>query len=91
MKDHYAALGLASDVSVAEVKDAFRRKASLHHPDRNPSADAAEQFRAVQEAYAVLSDPQRRRAYDDNRQRSLLDDPLATAREIWQDYFDNIL
>jgi DnaJ-class molecular chaperone len=91
MKDHYAALGLASSASLADVKKAFRQQASLHHPDRNAAADAAQRFRAVQEAYAVLSDEARRQAYDDNRRRNLLDSPIDTAREIWQNYFTRLL
>jgi DnaJ-class molecular chaperone len=91
MKDHYAALGLGSDATLADVKRAFRQKASLHHPDRNAAADAAERFRAVQEAYEVLSDADKRQAYDDNRRRNLLDSPIETAREIWQNYFKQIL
>lgn len=87
MKDHYTALGLSSDASLADIKKAFRQKAAQYHPDRNSAADAAERFRAVQEAYEVLSDDSRRQAYDDNRRRNLLDNPAETAREIWQAYF----
>nr|MDP2190587.1 DnaJ domain-containing protein [Rhodoferax sp.] len=91
MKDHYAALGLGSDATLADVKKAFRQKASLHHPDRNTAAAAPERFRAVQEAYEVLSDAAKRQAYDDNRRRNLLDSPIDTAREIWQNYFNQLL
>ena len=90
-KDHYAALGLLSSASLADIKKAFRQQASLHHPDRNSSPQAPQRFRAVQEAYEVLSDPERRKAYDDNRQRSLLDNPLDTAREIWHAYFGQLV
>jgi len=89
--DHYATLGLGSDATLAEVKKAFRQKASLHHPDRNAAADAAQRFRAVQEAYEVLSDEAKRQAYDDNRRRNLLDSPIDTARDIWQNYFNQLL
>lgn len=85
--EHYAALGLSSDASLADIKKAFRQKASQYHPDRNADADAPARFRAVQEAYEVLSDPARRQAYDDNRRRNLLDDPAQTARDIWTAYF----
>ena len=88
--DHYAALGLASSATLADVKKAFRQKASFYHPDRNDADDAAARFRAVQEAYDVLSDEAKRQAYDDNRRRNLLDSPIETAREIWQNYFLNI-
>lgn len=91
MSDHYAALGLDSTATLADVKKAFRQKASLHHPDRNTAADAAARFRAVQEAYEVLSDEAKRQAYDDNRRRNLLDSPLDTAREIWQNYFKQLI
>ncbi|RAN67065.1 molecular chaperone DnaJ, partial [Bacillus sp. SRB_336] len=65
--------------------------ASFYHPDRNPAADAAERFRAVQKAYEVLSNDALRTAYDDNRRRNLLDDPLETAREIWHNYTKSFL
>lgn len=91
MTDHYSALGLAANASLAEIKKAFRQKASFYHPDRNHAADAAQRFAAVQKAYEVLSDDAARQAYDDNRRRNLLDDPLQTAREIWQTYTHNIL
>jgi DnaJ-class molecular chaperone len=45
----------------------------------------------VQEAYDVLSDNAKREAYDDNRRRNLLDNPLETARDIWQNYFNALL
>ena len=82
--DHYAALGLTANATLADIKRAFRQKASYYHPDRNTAADAALRFREVQQAYDVLSDPERRQQYDDNRRRNLLDDPLQTATEIWQ-------
>ncbi len=83
-QDHYSALGLAANATLADIKKAFRQKASHFHPDRNSAPDAAAQFRAVQQAYDVLADPVRRQQYDDNRRRNLLDDPLQTAGEIWQ-------
>ncbi len=85
--EHYAALGLHSDASLADIKKAFRQKASQYHPDRNTYADAPARFREVQQAYEVLSDAERRQAYDDNRRRNLLDDPAQTARDIWTAYF----
>lgn len=91
MTDHYAALGLGSAATLADIKKAFRQKASLYHPDRNASADAPARFRAVQEAYDVLSDADKRQAYDDNRRRNLLDSPIDTARDIWFGYFSALL
>ncbi|MDO9145579.1 DnaJ domain-containing protein [Rhodoferax sp.] len=91
MKDHYAALGLSPSATLADIKKAFRQQAAIHHPDRNSALDAAARFRLVQVAYEVLSDPDKRKAYDDNRQRNLLDSPIDTARLIWQDYVSRIL
>ena len=91
MTDHYITLGLNSAATLADVKKAFRQKASFYHPDRNAADDAAARFRAVQEAYDILSDLEKRQAYDDNRRRSLLDDPIETAREIWETYFKSVV
>jgi len=91
MKDHYADLGIASDATSEQIKKAYRRKARQLQPDRNSAADAADKFRAVQEAYDTLGDARRRQDYDDNRRRNLLDQPLQTAREIWQNYLEGVL
>jgi len=91
MKDHYAILGIASDVSSDEVRSAYRRKALQFHPDRNTDPDATDKFRDVQEAYETLSDVARRYAYDENRRRNLLEKPLETAREIWKHYLEGVL
>ena len=89
--DHYTTLALSSAATLADVKKAFRQQASFWHPDKNPAADAAARFRAVQQAYEVLSDTEKRQAYDDNRRRSLLDSPQETARDIWLNYFNQLL
>ncbi|KQP37311.1 DnaJ domain-containing protein [Pseudorhodoferax sp. Leaf274] len=91
MQDHYLALGVGSGASLADIKKAYRHQAALHHPDRSTAPDAATRFRAVQEAYDVLGDTAKREAYDNNRKRNLLDDPLETARGIWADYFHKLI
>ncbi|MBE2257380.1 MAG: DnaJ domain-containing protein [Candidatus Accumulibacter sp.] len=91
MKDYYAVLGVASDASGEALKQAYRKKASQLHPDRNAAPDAAERFRDVQEAYETLSEPTRRYDYDENRRRNLLEKPLETAREIWKNYLEGVL
>jgi molecular chaperone DnaJ len=64
-KDHYEVLGVARGASQEDVKAAFKKAASLHHPDRNPGdPDAAQRFKDVNTSYQVLSDPQRRTMYD---------------------------
>ena len=90
-RDYYEVLGVARDASAADVKKTFRQLAMKYHPDRNTDARAPALFRAVQEAYEVLSDDTKRLAYDDNRRRNLLDDPLQTARDIWGNYLSRII
>jgi DnaJ-class molecular chaperone len=90
MKDYYGLLGVSPDAAADIIKSAYRKKAAQYHPDRNPAADAAAKFREVQEAYEVLADTDRRKAYDETRRSSLIDDPQAQAREIWSDYLGRI-
>lgn len=64
-RDYYATLGVPRTASQADVKKAFRKLARQHHPDVNKGDAAAEKrFKDVNEAYAVLSDPEKRKAYD---------------------------
>jgi molecular chaperone DnaJ len=64
-RDYYEVLGLSRDADAAELKSAYRRLALEHHPDRNPDApEAAEKFKEASEAYAILSDPEKRQRYD---------------------------
>ena len=91
MKNYYAVLGLESDASATAIKTAYRKKASELHPDKNSDADAPERFRDVQQAYELLADPAKRNAYDESRRRSLLENPLQTAEEIWKTYMSNVL
>ena len=63
--DYYEFLGVSRDASEAEIKRAFRQLAMKHHPDRNPGDKGAEErFKVINEAYAILSDPDRRAQYD---------------------------
>jgi DnaJ-class molecular chaperone len=62
---HYATLEVASDACAADVRLAYRRAAQRHHPDRSADAvEAQERMARINEAYAVLSHPQRRASYD---------------------------
>jgi curved DNA-binding protein CbpA len=69
-KDYYAVLGVAADADPPRIKNAYRELALRYHPDRNrDDPAAAERMKAVNEAYAVLSNPDRRREYDGLRSR----------------------
>ena len=65
-RDYYEILGVSREAASDEVKSAFRKAALRWHPDRNPDNkhEAADRFREATEAYGVLSDPQKRAAYD---------------------------
>lgn len=64
-RDYYEVLGVSRDATEAELKSAYRRLALQYHPDRNPDDPEAEnRFKEASEAYAVLADPEKRRAYD---------------------------
>ncbi|HOZ81088.1 MAG TPA: DnaJ C-terminal domain-containing protein, partial [Candidatus Woesebacteria bacterium] len=63
-QDFYETLGVSKSASKEEIKSAYRKKAMEWHPDRNKSADAEEKFKEINEAYEVLSNDQKKSAYD---------------------------
>lgn len=68
-KDYYQILGLERNASDKQVRDAYRRLALMYHPDRNrDNPEAADRMKEINESYAVLSNPQKRREYDALRQ-----------------------
>ena len=64
-RDYYEVLGVTKGVSEADLKKAYRKVAKKYHPDTNPGdKEAEEKFKEAAEAYAVLSDPEKRAKYD---------------------------
>lgn len=64
-RDYYEVLGVSKDASENDIKKAYRKAAMKYHPDRNPgNKEAEEKFKEVNEAYAVLSDKDKRAKYD---------------------------
>ena len=63
-RDYYEVLGVSKSTSIDELKKQYRKLALKFHPDRNKSAEAPEHFKEISEAYAVLSDTEKRQLYD---------------------------
>ena len=64
-RDYYDVLGISKDASEDQIKQSFRSLARKYHPDKNPDdPDAESMFKEIQEAYAILSNPEERRKYD---------------------------
>jgi curved DNA-binding protein len=64
LKDYYAILGVPRNATPEQIKEAYRRLAKEYHPDKNPSPEAEEMFKLINEAYYVLSDPTSKAEYD---------------------------
>ena len=91
-RDYYEVLGVTKESSTDEIKKQYRKLALKFHPDRNKSSDAAEHFKEISEAYAVLSDSEKKQVYDqhghagvDGRYSS--DDIFQGARGDFSDLF----
>lgn len=70
-KDLYRILGVLENASLEEIKNSYRRLAKKYHPDAHPGDVSCEtRFREISEAYSILSNPQKRKAYDEKRLNS---------------------
>lgn len=95
-RDYYDVLGVERGASAGEIKKAYRRLALTYHPDRNPGdAEAEEKFKELAEAYAVLSDDEKRRMYDQFGHQGVsgagagpdLNDIFSNFGDIFSDFF----
>lgn len=85
--DYYVLLGILPTATSQEIQKAYRKMAQKYHPDRNiGKTDDVLKFQSAKEAYEILSNPEKRRAYDESRNSKILPDPRATAREIWENF-----
>jgi molecular chaperone DnaJ len=98
MKDYYSILGVAPTASLDEIKSTFRNAAFKYHPDTNPGheKEATEIFKEINEAFAILSSPEKRQAYDQARQSpfsqaACYGEPgsYASQQDIFRDSFGN--
>jgi len=92
-RDYYEVLGVARDASDADLKKSFRKLAMQYHPDRNPDNPEAEAlFKEVSEAYAVLSDAEKRQMYDRFGHQGLrgagVDPGFASAEDVFSQFSD---
>src|SRR3990172_6945577 len=70
-EDYYELLQVHPEATSEEIHKAYRTLAMRFHPDRNPTSDAASRMAALNEAYSMLSEPARRRQYDQARKQGL--------------------
>jgi DnaJ-class molecular chaperone len=92
MKDYYHRLGIKKDATHEEIKSNYRRLALIWHPDKNKSQNAKHKFRRISEAYSVLSNPEKRKQYDEglidesNREKMSYEDAEIMFNELMNEF-----
>lgn len=84
----YRVLGVSQGADLGAIQQAWRKRSRECHPDRNPDPQAVERFRAIQEAWAILSDPERRARCDEALRSVLNPDPERTLSSLIADYLE---
>ncbi len=83
-KDYYKALGVSRSATEAEIKAVYRKLAVEHHPDRGGDAD---QFHDIGEAWSVLGNAEKRKAYDFEQSNAIVDDLSSVSEGLVDEYF----
>lgn len=87
MENLYNILGVSPNATTDEIKKAYRVLAMRHHPDRNPDANSELRFNAINAAYELLSDPQKRAEYNQSLNNRIIIDSEAEAHSLWHALF----
>ncbi len=88
MENLYNILGVSPTATSEEIKKAYRSLAMRHHPDRSAHSGAESRFNAINAAYELLSDPQKRASYNQSLNNRIIIDPDKEARALWNMLFD---
>ncbi|NLL80370.1 MAG: DnaJ domain-containing protein [Clostridiales bacterium] len=89
MSNLYRVLGISSTATEEEIKKAYRTLSKKYHPDANPGDKAAEKhFQEVAEAYSVLQNPQKRKAYDQKLQKSRIKEEFVKSSSVFRQKSD---
>lgn len=91
-KDYYETLGVKRNANVQEIRRRFRQLALEYHPDKNKDPQAEEKFRSIVEAYEVLTDPEKRRRYDEQGHKTFKSSTSADSTNFhfnMNDFFNN--
>ena len=86
MTNHYKTLGLGTNATTQEIKSAYYSLSKRHHPDMEGGDQKT--FQAVSAAYEILSDPEKRRAYDNNQRNKAVQNLPESVRRVVGEYFE---